>query len=457
MSARVLVVDDVPANVKLLEALLMAEYFDVISATNGKDALDMALNQNPDIILLDVMMPGIDGFEVCRQLKARVETRHIPVIMVTALDQQSDRVRGLEAGADDFLSKPVDDVALFARLKSLVRLKMLTDELRLRHETGRSIGIMEGETAEDYRETSGARILVVEDRQLYADKIYNALSQDYDTTIVSEPEQAIGQVGSNDFDLAIVSLSLQNCDGLRLCSQIRSLDEARQLPLVILVEEDDRNLLMRGLEMGVNDYVLRPIDCNELLARVKTQIRNKRYAEKLRTDLEASLELAVIDPLTGLHNRRYLSSHLDNLIKKSAENNHPVSLLILDIDFFKSVNDTYGHDAGDEVLKDFGRRLANNVRGMDLACRIGGEEFVIVMPETDISYAYTVAERIREEVASVPFELSAGRGSITVTISIGVTTAEDPTESSSSLLSRADQALYRAKDEGRNRVVAEAA
>ncbi len=457
MSARVLVVDDVPANVKLLEAMLLAEYFDVISASNGKDALDMALSQTPDIILLDVMMPGLDGFEVCRQLKGQAETRHIPVIMVTALDQQSDRVTGLEAGADDFLSKPVDDVALFARLKSLVRLKMLTDELRLRHETGRSIGVMEDETVEEYGETSGARILVVEDRQLYSEKISKALNEEYTATMVRDPEEAIRKVGSEDYDLAIVSLSLQNADGLRLCSQIRSLDETRQLPLVILVEEDDRNRLVRGLEMGVNDYVLRPIDRNELLARVKTQIRNKKYAEKLRNDLEASLELAVIDPLTGLYNRRYLSSHLDNLIKKSAETNHPVSLLIIDIDFFKSVNDTYGHDAGDEVLKDFGRRLASNVRGMDLACRIGGEEFVIVMPETDISLAYTVAERLREDVASVPFELSSSETSLEVTISIGVTAAEDPSESSSSLLSRADQALYRAKEEGRNRVVTEAA
>src|SRR5262245_42098821 len=133
MSARVLVVDDILANVRLLEAKLSAEYFDVVTAMNGADALESVQRSRPDIVLLDVMMPGIDGIEVCRRIKSNPQTQHIPVVMVTALDQPEDRVKGLEAGADDFLTKPVNDLALFCRVKSLVRLKMLTDELRARH------------------------------------------------------------------------------------------------------------------------------------------------------------------------------------------------------------------------------------------------------------------------------------------------------------------------------------
>src|SRR5215203_4411097 len=141
MSARILVVDDVPANVKLLEARLSAEYFDVLTASNGAEALDLCSRSECDIILLDVMMPDMDGFEVCRRLKSNPATHHIPVVMVTALDQPSDRVRGLEAGADDFLTKPVSDVALIARVRSLARLKLVTDELRMRAVTSKEIGI----------------------------------------------------------------------------------------------------------------------------------------------------------------------------------------------------------------------------------------------------------------------------------------------------------------------------
>ncbi|MEQ1771835.1 MAG: response regulator, partial [Devosia sp.] len=141
MTARVLIVDDIPTNVRLLEARLTAEYFDVRTASSGPEALDLCLKGDIDIVLLDVMMPGMDGFETCRRLKSSTATMHVPVLMITALDQPSDRVKGLEAGADDFLTKPVDDIQLMARVKSLVRLKALTDELRARAQTGEEIAM----------------------------------------------------------------------------------------------------------------------------------------------------------------------------------------------------------------------------------------------------------------------------------------------------------------------------
>ncbi len=145
MTARVLVVDDVPANVRLLEARLTAEYFDVVTATGGQDALAVCERAECDLVLLDVMMPDMDGFEVCRRLKSNPATQHIPVVMVTALDQPSDRVRGLEAGADDFLTKPIPEMALIPRVRSLARLKVVTDELRMRALTSREIGIQSPE------------------------------------------------------------------------------------------------------------------------------------------------------------------------------------------------------------------------------------------------------------------------------------------------------------------------
>ncbi|MEM1139393.1 MAG: PleD family two-component system response regulator [Pseudomonadota bacterium] len=455
MSARVLVVDDILANVKLLEAKLTAEYFDVVTALNGPDAIRMAEDESPDILLLDVMMPGMDGFQVCRTLKKNPKTAHIPIVMVTALDQPSDRVAGIEAGADDFLTKPVNDIALLARVRSLVRLKMMMDELRMREETQESLGLAQDAATSD-EAVVGARILLVEDKRYAVKRINQALSE-HAVHHEAGFDAALDAARIGQFDLGIVSLSMADFDGLRFCSQIRSIEQTRSLPLLVLVDEGDTKRLVRGLEMGVNDYLVRPIDKNELMARVRTQLKRKAYADRLRAHLQQSLEMAVTDQLTGLYNRRYMERHLQSLVSRSITQAKPLSFLIMDLDYFKSINDTYGHDVGDAVLREFANRLMQSVRGVDLACRYGGEEFVVVMPETDKAFAFMVAERLRQDVAEKPFVIDDEVGELDITVSIGVTCVESSADDALTVLRRADQALYRAKNEGRNRVVADAA
>jgi two-component system, cell cycle response regulator len=226
---------------------------------------------------------------------------------------------------------------------------------------------------------------------------------------------------------------------LRLCSHIRSLDRTRNLPLLAIAEADDNTRLMRGLEIGVNDYLIRPIDPNELLARVRTQVKKKRYAERLRDNVQMSIEAAITDALTGLHNRRYMESHLGTLAEQAAVRGRPLSILILDIDFFKSINDTYGHSAGDEVLKEFSRRLKKAVRGIDLACRYGGEEFVVVMPDTDIAMATVVAERLRRRIAAEPFPINQNTRTVQATISVGIAAMRSAEDLPAAIIKRADQ------------------
>ena len=420
MTARVLVVDDVPANVKLLEARLSAEYFDVTTAQSGPDALALCERAECDIVLLDVMMPDMDGFEVCRKLKSNPLTHHIPVVMVTALDQPSDRVRGLEAGADDFLTKPVTDVALIARVRSLARLKMVTDELRMRAVTSRDIGI-ESPEREAVAETGlGGKIMIVDDRALSSERIAGMLAGAHTVEIEADPNEALFHAAEGNYDLLIVSLGLENFDGLRLCSQVRSLERTRNVPILAIAEADNNTRLVRGLEIGVNDYLIRPIDKNEMLARVRTQIRKKRYTERLRDNVQLSIEMAITDALTGLYNRRYMESHVGTLVEQAAARGKPLTVLVLDIDYFKSINDAHGHDAGDDVLREFAIRIKKSIRGIDLACRYGGEEFVVVMPETDLAVATMVAERLRRRIASEPFPIQQGARTVEVTISIGI-------------------------------------
>ena len=457
MTARVLVVDDVPANVKLMEARLSAEYFDVITALSGQEALAVCERAECDIVLLDVMMPDMDGFEVCRRLKANPSTHHLPVIMVTALDQTSDRVKGLEAGADDFLTKPVSDIALVARVRSLVRLKMMTDELRMRAVTSKEIGI-ENPAREAIADTgTGGRILIVEDRKASWERLQAMLADHHEVEVEADPSEALFRVADGGYDLVVVSLGLENFDGRRLASQVRSLERTRTVPILAIAEAEDNARLMRGLEIGINDYLLRPIDKNELMARVRTQIRKKRYTERLRDNVQMSIEAAITDALTGLHNRRYMESHLATLVEQAHARGKPLTVLVLDIDFFKAVNDTHGHDAGDDVLREFAVRLKKSIRGIDLACRLGGEEFVVVMPDTDMAVATMVAERLRRRIAAEPFPIHKGERKVEVTISIGLAALAGPDDNAANVLKRADQALYRAKRDGRNRVVADAA
>ncbi|MEZ5872290.1 MAG: PleD family two-component system response regulator [Nitratireductor sp.] len=458
MTARILVVDDIHANVKLLEARLMAEYFEVLTAYNGRDALQLCENGQCDLVLLDVMMPEMDGFEVCRRLKQNPRTTHLPVVMVTALDQPDDRVRGLEAGADDFLTKPVNDLALITRVKSLVRLKMLTDELRLRATNGRDLGVEQMFNLSEVSALSRkGKVLVVDDRSSSYERIVKFLATEHSVTVVTNPQEALFRAADEEFDAAVISMSLYDFDALRLCSQLRSLERTRMLPILVISDSEQESSVIRALELGVNDYIRRPIDRNEMLARVRTQVKRKRYNEKLRDSVQATIEMAVTDGLTGLHNRRYLDSHLTGMFDKAVGRNKPLSLIICDIDFFKRVNDTYGHDVGDEVIREFATRIRKNVRGIDLACRFGGEEFVVVMPDTDLALAKVVAERIRQEVCEHPFIVQEGREQLPITVSIGLSTIEVAGDSPERMLKRADVALYNAKRGGRNQVFVEAA
>ncbi|MGO9360407.1 MAG: PleD family two-component system response regulator [Xanthobacteraceae bacterium] len=457
MSARVLVVDDIASNVKLLEARLSAEYFDVLTASCGAQALEICDRAECDIVLLDVMMPDMDGFEVCRRLKSNPKTHHIPVVMVTALDNPSDRVRGLEAGADDFLTKPVSDVVLIARVRSLTRLKMMTDELRMRAITSLEIGIQSPEREAVADAGKGGRILLVDDRPSSYERLATVLSTEHTVDVETDPAEALFHAADGNYDLLIVSLGLENFDGLRLCSQARSLERTRHVPILAIADASNGARLLRGLEIGVNDYLIQPVDKNELLARARTQIRRRRYTDHLRDNVQISIEMAITDALTGLHNRRYMESHLATLAEQAAVRGKPLALMMLDIDFFKSINDSYGHDAGDDVLREFAIRIRKSIRGIDLACRYGGEEFVVVMPETDLHVASMVAERLRRAIATEPFAIDKGAQRIAVTISIGISVLDRKGEPIADVMKRADQALYRAKHDGRNRVVANAA
>ena len=457
MTARILVVDDNIANIKLLESRLRAEYFEVLTANSGYEALEICEREQADVVLLDVMMPGMDGFEVCRRLKASPRTQIIPVVMVTALDQPSDRIRGLEAGADDFLSKPVNDIALITRVKNLARVKQLTDELIMRV-TNADHGVGGADFLSDIEAGNArGRLLLVEDREQAAKHTCKVLKTEHDVFVAGNEKMAQTYLGREDIDLVLISLDMKGHDALHLCSHIRSMGKTRHLPIMVLSEDEDNERMLRALDLGVNDFVVRPVDRNELLARARTQIKRRRFAEYLYKRLEERVEQASRDPLTGMFNRRHLDEQLQGLIASSQHSKKGLSVIMADIDFFKSVNDNYGHDNGDQVIRQFSARIMQNIRRLDMAFRIGGEEFLIVLPKTSREKAEIVGERLRAAIEDTPFKISEGDGNITVTTSIGLTSVLPEGDSSEALMKRADEALYEAKKSGRNQVVTKAA
>ena len=459
MTARVLVVDDIDANVKLLEARLTAEYFEVLTARSGAEALQICARERADVVLLDVMMPGMDGFEVCRRLKAEPRTQHIPVIMVTALDQPSDRVKGLEAGADDFLTKPVDDIALITRVKNLARLKMLTDEMLMRASTEEQMGLTATIGIKLDQLGRGGRILLVEDRDRSAERIVGCARGRTPGRARDRPARALLQLPDGNFDLMIVSLSLENADGLRLCSQVRSLDRTRHLPIMIIVEPGDDARLLRGLDMGVNDYIVAPgrppTSCWRACAPRSSASAITDY---LRMRLEETVEMAITRPAhrppqPPLHGRA-ISRRCSTRRRARGK---PLSVMMLDIDYFKSVNDSHGHDAGDEVLREFARACgaisaasispaASAARSSSWSCRIPTWRRPIWW-----------ASGCGNASPAAPFHAGERIGTLEVTASVGVASLEFAEDTPELILKRADQALYCAKRDGRNRVVADAA
>ncbi|EAA25625.1 PleD family two-component system response regulator [Rickettsia sibirica] len=445
----ILVVDDIELNIKLLTAKLLKEYYTVLTANSGKEALAILKKEKIDIILLDVMMPEMDGCEVCKTIKTDPETTHIPVVMVTALSDIDDRVKGLEAGADEFLTKPINDTALFVRLKSLSRMKSLIDELKLRNSTNALLGVTNIEMHDTFADK---KILLINDDVVQAKNIKKMLLKLTQNVKVISNSDELDIINEYTPDLVIISSTLENDDPLRISVILRGKAEISGVVIILQIDEDGMPLVVKGIELGINDYFVYPIEESELLARIRTQLRRKQYQDNLRNDLEQSVNLAVKDGLTGLFNRRYFDIHLKQIIEKTNKESIKLYLLMCDIDNFKHVNDTYGHQAGDKVLTIVSRILKNTLRVTDLIARFGGEEFTILLTDIDISKAIETAERVRVKIEYMNFHIEDQIEPLKTTISIGVTKYKKA-ESIESFIERADKAMYEAKTTGKNKVV----
>lgn len=452
MTANVLIVDDLEQNIKLLVAKLAHEYYNVFSANSGPKALEILAKNRIDVILLDIMMPGMDGFETCKKIKTNPETMHIPVVMVTALSDIENRVKCLEAGADELLTKPVNDTALIARVKSLARMKLVIDELKLRNKTGTELGESNIELKEDF---SDSKILQINDDMLQSKNLNSILLKFFPkvriiNNLKTDDPKELQVIDDYQPDVIIISCKLEQADPLKISVVLKSRKKLQHSVFMLLAEEENIPMVIRGMELGINDYFMYPVEENELIARFKTQLRRKYYQDNLLTQLEKSVNLSIKDGLTNVFNRHYFDLHIRELAKKASQTTTPLSLLIFDIDDFKHVNDTYGHQTGDDILKTFTGILKQTFRVTDLITRYGGEEFAVLLNNTTLKEAEIIAERARAAIESTDFK--SQDSTLKKTASIGAA-GYLPNQSIEEFIRSADTALYEAKRTGKNKVV----
>jgi two-component system cell cycle response regulator len=465
MAGRILIADSVATNRIILKTKLSSASYDVVQAGTGHDLLQMITPERIDLVILDAGLPDYSGVELCAMLKQNPATSAVPVIIVSVFQGAAARIAALRAGAADILTKPLHEATLLARVRNLLRLRGVDDELRLPDSTASQLGF--NEMAAPFLAPAQVLLVSAGVGSLAGWRKTLSVEKAFKTKVLGQGQvlEAIGKQGLRP-DVVILPAQSGSAqagsaqadaarDGLTLLAELRARPESRHAAIIVFHDGVDQNTAVSALDMGANDVINADAPGEEFLLRVNAQLDRKRQADRLRHTLADGLRLAVTDPLTGLFNRRYALPHLARIAERSRATGEPFAVMVLDLDRFKRINDSYGHLAGDLVLQEVARRLKSNLRSVDLVSRIGREEFLIVMPDTDLASARVAAERLRRATQGAPIRISPKVGDITVTANIGVSLGGldncHPT-SAQSVVENADQALLGAKSQGRNQV-----
>lgn len=455
MTARILIVDDVAANRIIQQARLSASFYEPLLAADGASCLAMLREDRPDLVILDLGLPDRSGLEVLAELRRDPCSRDVPVVALTATGTRAERLAAFGAGADEVMDRQPNERVLLARLRNLLRTKSefpfpASGELALP-------GMAEMPAMFEPQGT----VAVVSADPAPARALAEALSgQLRDRMVVLSRREALAELslGQDRTDLPEVFILLdegRNPSGtLRLLSELKSHQTTRHSAVCVVGPAGDGDEAAMAFDLGADDAVGAAVAAEELAMRTRGLLRRKRLADRRRARMQDELRLAALDPLTGLFNRRYAVPQLAAIAERSREDGAPFAVMVMDLDRFKQVNDLHGHAAGDQVLVEVARRLSANLRETDVLARIGGEEFLAILPRSCLAVARRVAERLCRAMEDRPIRLQSGQD-LTVTVSIGVAVAGSPGEaevSAEALVEQADLALLQSKGAGRNQV-----
>lgn len=451
MTGSILIVDSVATNRIVLKVKLVAAQYQVKTASTCKDAKEIIKQQKPDLLLINLSDPIEDSHAFCKSLKTTSAHREMAIIAIGVADTNRARFAALDAGADDVLPRPISDALMLARIRGLLRRRNANMEWDIEDETSKVLGLKE-EAAPLLRPPVVSALSSSERRRPFLSNLLSEIG--HQVTVAQTAVDAIaatnGKLGS---DLFIIDI--KDIESCRIISDIASRPTLGNSEILAVVPSKRHDIASHALDMGAGDIAFDDSSPRELAIRSNNLIRHKQRHDSRREKVRCGLQAAVIDPLTGLYNRRYAESHLHRIAEQAAAKGQSYALMVFDIDHFKQINDRYGHAAGDQVLIKLADRLRSNFRSIDLIARIGGEEFLIGMPDTSIAQAQIAAERMRRTVSRKTFVLSDGMPAIRITISAGVAVdqlVEQKSIPTTQLFDQADAALYEAKNSGRDRV-----
>ncbi|MGH1451905.1 MAG: diguanylate cyclase domain-containing protein [Paracoccaceae bacterium] len=454
MAGKILIVDDISTNRIVLRVKLSAAYYDVLQAKNGREAMSLVASECPDLVMLSAKLPDMDGHDLCARWKAEPATADMPVMIITPTENREARLAALRSGAEEVMPRPLDDILLQARLRSLLRARDTAQELRMRDCTYRALGFAEDAASFEL----AANVALAGDSRAMAIVWKQALETTLSARFTChDPKGLMRDISEGARpDVVLVALDPETRDsGLRLLSELRANPDTRHSELMVILKQENRALAADALDLGANEILTNGFDTAEIALRIAAMVRRKRRADRLRDSFKDGLQAAMLDPLTGIYNRRYAMPALGRIAESAQGRGRGYAVMLADLDHFKQVNDSYGHAAGDAVLIEVAKRIKDALRSIDLLSRIGGEEFLIALPDTDLREARFIAQRLCKTVSRTPFQVPGVDRPITVTISIGLTmgrTDLDQAEQIEPLLDRADRALYAAKRHGRNQV-----
>ncbi len=456
MVGKILIVDDVATNRIVMKVRLTAAGYTPLLAADGAAGLKLALTEAPDLILLELSLPDMPGLHLLERLRAEPALRHVPIVICSPLLDATARCAAFRAGADDFLQKPLDDQSLLARIRSFMRARDEVEGFAPHHDGIAMLGLAEA-PATFYQ--PGVIALITQRSEVALKLRRDVAPHLTDRVLAMTAEEAMteGMHHGATPDVFLIESDFNGPgSGLRLMSELRSRTHSRHAAFCVQSGLGSAIAAAVAFDLGAHDLVADGIPAEELALRLARLLVRKREADAMRASVQDGLRLAMIDSLTGLHNRRYGMAQLAAIADISRRSGQEFAVMVVDLDRFKSVNDRWGHAAGDAVLIEVADRLNRNLRAGDLLARIGGEEFLIALPETSLTEARSIAERLCRTVEQSSVRIG-DFSSLHVTVSIGLATSADTTtpcikDTLSELIDRADRALLYAKSAGRNQV-----